>query len=152
MTPLCTAASDAAPVRFTARAQIIAGACACGAFSAFLFAVDPSRHAVYPRCLFHEATGLYCAGCGATRALHALLHGRVLEALHDNALFVAVLPLVLFLVGRFALDAWRADAWPAVHVEGRTVARTGAAVFLVTIAFAIARNLPGTVFDWLRPL
>src|ERR1700743_2055126 len=81
---------------FPPRAQIVLTACACAGASIFVYAVDPSRHAVYPQCLLYQTTGIYCAGCGATRAIHALLHGRVVEALHDNALFVAALPLLLW--------------------------------------------------------
>ena len=32
--------------------------------------------AVLPPCLWHRATGLPCPGCGATRAVLSLLHGR----------------------------------------------------------------------------
>src|SRR4051812_3951253 len=59
---------------------------------AVLFRFDPSRYPFYPRCLFHEVTGLHCPGCGATRALHQLLHGRVVEAMGLNAMLVAALP------------------------------------------------------------
>src|SRR5271163_1548576 len=89
------------------RTQIALMTCACAGASAFVYTVDPNRHAVYPQCLLYHATGLYCAGCGATRALFALLHGRMLEALHDNALFVLALPLFLGLAGSQAWSAWR---------------------------------------------
>ncbi len=111
MTPTCSSASTAeiAPGTgggwISTRAQIALTACACGGATAFLFAVDPSRHAVYPQCLLYNATGIYCAGCGATRALYALLHGRLLVALHDNALFIAALPLILYVAGAYDLDA-----------------------------------------------
>ena len=36
-------------------------------------------------------TGLYCPGCGSTRALYALLHGRPGEALAMNPLLLVVL-------------------------------------------------------------
>ena len=136
----------------SARAQIVLASCACGGATAFLFAVDPNRHAVYPQCLLYNATGIYCAGCGATRAMYALLHGRVLEALHDNALFIALLPLVLYATISYAQKAWRADAWPQIPVDARQVIwRTGTFLALM-IAFMIARNLPGWPFDWLKPL
>lgn len=35
---------------------------------------------------------IYCPGCGGTRALAALLHGRLNEAMHWNALVVIFLP------------------------------------------------------------
>ncbi len=130
---------------------MIVGACACGAASLFVYAVDPSQHAVYPQCLLYNMTGIYCAGCGATRALHALLHGRVLTALHDNALFVAALPLLLYVLAGYLADAWHANAWPAIHVQPRRVIWGGAGVFAVLVVFMVLRNLPGAPFEWLRP-
>jgi len=133
------------------RAQIIAATCACAGVSAFLYAVDPVRHAVYPPCLLYNATGIYCAGCGATRAIHALLHGRVVDALHDNLLFIGGLPLLLYVVGSYALSAWRANAWPEIYVDGR-MWRKILWIFILMLGFMVARNLPGWPFDWLKPL
>jgi len=136
----------------SARAQIALAACACAGASAFLYAVDPNRHAVYPQCLLYNATGIYCAGCGATRAVHALLHGRLLEALHDNALFVAALPLILYVAGSYALSAWRANVWPEIPVDARKLVWRSISIFLVMVTFMILRNLPGWPFDWLKPI
>ena len=156
MTPVCASATEAAaPMQggwFSTRAQIALAACACGGASAFLYAVNPNQHAVYPQCMLYNATGIYCAGCGATRAMYALLHGRVLEALHDNVLFVAALPLFLYVVGSYALNAWRANAWPGISVDNRTLLRTSLTVFSLMIAFMVLRNLPGWPFDWLKPI
>lgn len=33
-----------------------------------------------PPCIFHSVTGLYCPGCGGTRAVSALLHGHIITA------------------------------------------------------------------------
>ncbi len=151
MTPTCETISMPGP-RFSTRGQIVLGSCLCAGATAFLFAVDPSRHAVYPQCFLYRATGLYCAGCGATRALYALLHGRVLAALHDNALFVALLPFLLAAGGVYAWKSWRANAWAETRVEGRLLARAGAALFLLALVFMVARNLPGPAFAWLRPV
>ncbi len=147
----CTADAPASAVA-QPRVQLALAACACAGASLFVYAVDPSRHAVYPQCFLYHATGLYCAGCGATRAFYALLHGRVLAALHDNALFVAGLPLLLYVALPYLVAAWRDNAWPAITVRPRPFALRGAAIFAVMIAFMIARNLPGASFDWLRPL
>jgi hypothetical protein len=126
--------------------------CACAGASAFLFLVNPNRHAVYPQCLLHRMTGLYCAGCGATRALYALLHGRVLEAIHDNALFVGALPFLLALAGFYLTKTWRANAWPRLEISPGTVALRGLGIFLVMVVFTVVRNLPGSPFEMLRPL
>ena len=137
---------------FSIRGQIVVAACACAGATAFLYTVDPNRHAVYPQCLLYQTTGIYCAGCGATRAVHALLHGRVLEALRDNALFVTALPLLLFLAGSHALAAWQNNAWPKIIVEERSLLRRGLGLLLLMLSFMALRNLPGSPFDWLRPL
>ena len=133
------------------RWQIVVATCACAAASAYVYAVDPARGG-YPQCLLYNATGYYCAGCGATRACHALLHGRVLEALHDNALFVALLPLVLLLALRTATTAWRDDRWPPMTLPQRTFIWRALSFAALALIFAAARNLPGAPCDWLRPL
>lgn len=33
-----------------------------------------------PQCAFHTLTGLYCPGCGGTRAVRALLQGKLLQS------------------------------------------------------------------------
>lgn len=34
-----------------------------------------------PDCVFNKITGLYCPGCGGTRAVRALLHGHFLKSI-----------------------------------------------------------------------
>ena len=150
MTPVCE--SSAAPGRFSTRKQIFALGGVCAASSLLVFSLDPTRHAVYPSCIFHQTTGLYCAGCGATRALYALLHGRVLDAVHDNVLFVLALPILMVIGGSFIQRAWRKNAWPSVKMEPGTAFRNGLGVFAVMAVFMILRNLPGMPFDLLKPL
>ena len=76
--------------------MIIGGVMAAGA-CVTLFFFNPSKYHIYPVCAFHELTGLNCPGCGATRALYALLHGDFLTAMRDNALFIF---LIVATVGR----------------------------------------------------
>jgi hypothetical protein len=133
------------------RWTIAVAACACAAAGAYAYSVDPATGG-YPGCLLYQATGYYCAGCGATRAIHALLHGRVLDALHDNLFFTLLLPLVAAMIFRFAAQAWRESEWPTIRAGQRTIAWRGAAMVGVALLFMVVRNVPGGAFDWLRPL
>ena len=80
-------------------------------------------------CPFHAATGLYCPGCGMTRAVFASLGGNVQAAAHDNVLLM-VSPL---LVSSFL--------WNRRHrfISERAVI---AISFLIATAFFLVRNLP----------
>ena len=49
---------------------------------------DPVTTSWAPKCPFKVLTGLQCPGCGLQRALHALLQGRFVEAIHYNYLFL----------------------------------------------------------------
>lgn len=57
-------------------------------------------------CIFHEWTGLYCPGCGGTRAVKALLRGEVLVSFfyHPLVLYCAVIA-VWFAISYFLY--WR---------------------------------------------
>lgn len=111
---------------------------------AVLFFFDPVRHGFFPTCLFHKLTGWNCPGCGATRALHSLLHGEVRAGLRDNALVAGVLPL---LVG---LEVWnffrrrRGQRTVSVFTPFRLWL-----VLAVMAVFTVLRNLPA--FAWLSP-
>jgi len=84
--------------------------------------------------------------------MYALLHGRVLEALHDNALFITALPLVAFVAGSYALEAWRNNAWPKRAVDERNLVRWGISILVAMFGFMALRNLPGWPFILLKPL
>ncbi len=56
---------------------------------------DPAKLGL-PLCSFHVLTGLDCPGCGATRATHELLHGRLAAAWHYNALWTLLWPVALY--------------------------------------------------------
>ncbi len=76
----------------------------------------------------------------------------MMEALHDNALFVGALPLFLFLAGSHLIAAWQNNAWPKWVLEERSLVRRGIGVLVLMLGFMALRNLPGWPFDWLKPL
>ena len=112
---------------------ILAGAVGAGV----LFLCDPAQYGFYPFCLFHRTTGLLCPGCGATRALHQLLHGHWLEAFRMNALLVTALPFIGVWAIRHGLRKYRGEP---ISVRFRPVWFWSA--LAVAMLFGVLRNLP----------
>jgi hypothetical protein len=111
---------------------------------AVLYFFNPSTHGFYPVCEFHQLTGLNCPGCGGTRAVYQLLHGRFLRALQDNALVIFSLAA---LGGRSAwLAARKVRNQPVTPFLPSAVLWT---FLLIAIVFTVLRNLPA--FSWLSP-
>ncbi|MDE6332354.1 MAG: DUF2752 domain-containing protein [Muribaculaceae bacterium] len=62
---------------------------------------DPAR-VRSPKCVLKVVTGFDCPGCGAQRALHALLHGHICEAWSYNPFLFFLVPLAaLYSLGEF---------------------------------------------------
>lgn len=108
----------------------------------YVGAVDPNEPGHYPTCPFLYLTGLQCPGCGSLRTVHALAHGDVGTALGLNALTVAMVPVLLFFWGRWALA--RARNRPSRKRAGSPWAIWG--LFAVVIVFWVVRNLPFGAF------
>jgi hypothetical protein len=138
------------PPKISARPSLGLFAAAVLAFAgisgaAVLFFFDPIKNHFYPVCQFHQLTGLYCPGCGATRATYQLLHGNFLAALHDNALYIVSLAALgvrgmWFLKRRFCQQPIRYFVSPGVLW----------AFLPVAVIFTVLRNLPA--FSFLAPL
>ena|SRR5258708_6839940 len=94
--------------------------------AAILYRFDPATVHFYPRCAFHELTGLQCPGCGTTRALHHLLHGDFAGAFRLNAMLFVVVPF-----GAIASASRRFATHPL----------TGWSAVIVTMVWWIARNI-----------
>ncbi len=106
-------------------------------FMGLLWWFDPAELGL-PLCSFHVLTGWDCPGCGATRATHELLHGRLAAAWRYNALWVLSWPVALYaalselrvLCGRRPLPGDLArQSWFWV------------AVALTAVVFFVVRNL-----------
>lgn len=122
-----------------ARLKAPLGVLAAGAAgAALLLFVDPTKPGnLLPKCPFNWLTGLDCPGCGATRMVHALLHGDVVGAFHYNAVLLALgVPLAVWLFARWTRDKWTG--------ERRSVPkRVGVAVLLVAVVWGVGRNIVG---------
>ena len=99
-------------------------------------------------CVFHKLTGLYCPGCGAGRALSALLHLHLVDAIDYNVFFVMALPLAAYyLLKKYIVLVFHRDPLPIFS----TSLRTYNIVMLVILGFWILRNIPVFPFTLLAP-
>jgi hypothetical protein len=115
---------------------VLAGGLAGCAYLAFNDPSDPATP--MPACPFRAVTGLWCPGCGGLRMVHALLHGRVAEAAHDNVVLLAAAPFALAL-----LLVWSAASLRGERFVLRLSPRVAVALFALVIAWTVVRNLPG---------
>ena len=110
-------------------------------------AVGPRLLDLVPPCLFHRLTGLYCPGCGTTRAFYHLIRGEPLAAMGSNPLLLVALPLLILAV----LDRRQAGAGCAGLRRFVRSPVTGWGFAVATVLFAVLRNLPFGPFRWLAP-
>lgn len=117
---------------------------------AYSFFIDPNATpAVTFPCVTYRMTGLYCPGCGDTRALHALLHGHILQAFDYN-LLLPIIVLVLawyYLVGLTTLIRKKRVMWIPQSLPLWAAITIGAVVVL----FTVLRNIPVWPFSILAP-
>ena len=148
MTVVAAPAPRLAVARDGVRRWLLAGAAAVAA--TVLVAVrDPHVPASYGLCPLHAATGLWCPACGALRATHDLAHLHLAAAWSENALWVALVPMVV--------AAWLVGLVGLVGLVSRSRGRParpmptwlGVVGMVVFVCFGVLRNLPA--FAWLAP-
>jgi hypothetical protein len=101
---------------------------------AALLIYPPTRFHFYPPCPIHQFLGIDCPGCGATRALAALLRGHLAEALRLNPFFVLLLPAALALAAESYRRALRPGPfrWPQPPAPALYATLAAAAIFTLT--------------------
>lgn len=94
-------------------------------------------------CVFHELTGLYCPGCGATRMIVSLLHLDFYQAFRFNPLLFCLLPFLCY-IGIFEYRNW-------LYGNKKVLIDNKVWIFLLiaTILFGILRNIE--IFSFLAP-
>jgi uncharacterized protein DUF2752 len=117
------------------------------AFLAVLYIYNPAVSSIYPKCVFYELTGLYCPGCGGTRAIHSLLHGHLLDALGHNVLTITALPFLIYAI--LSSISGYLPGKPEIRLK---LSSTWIyAIFWGILAFWIVRNIPVFPFSLLAP-
>ena len=116
----------------------------------YLSGNDPEEAgSFYPKCLFREVSGLHCAGCGGTRAAHALTKFEFGEAFRKNPLLIILLPfaaigVVLEVMAWVAGEGYRG---PRVRFPGQWAW----SLPVLIVGFWILRNIPLWPFELLAP-
>jgi hypothetical protein len=118
--------------RLVANAMLASALLTCVA----LLLYPPAQSSLYSTCPIREFFGIDCPGCGATRALAALLRGHILEALRFNALVILLLPAAL----AGAVRSYRRAIHPGSFRWPQPPAPALYATLGATAFFTIARN------------
>jgi hypothetical protein len=109
---------------------------------AILLRFPPAQYSFYPQCPIYDLLHLQCPGCGATRAIGALLRGRFAEAMHLNALVTLLLPFATaygILCYRRLLQS-KPLHWPQPQPAILYTA------FALAAVFTVIRNIPFRLF------
>ena len=67
-------------------------------FAAVMYGWLNEKYNIGFPCTFNKMFGLYCSGCGLTRATIAMMHLDFYQAFRYNALSIVLIPLLVFLV------------------------------------------------------
>jgi hypothetical protein len=108
---------------------------------------NPVTSSFFPVCPLFAATGIYCPGCGMTRAFHALFHGDIVSAMDFNAMmpfyafiFAYVLVSMMLIVGRgYGLSFKIFRPWVMYGF------------LAIALAFGVLRNIPVYPLNLLAP-
>ncbi|OZE80360.1 DUF2752 domain-containing protein [Rhodococcoides fascians A21d2] len=112
------------------------GVAAAAVGGAVLLHVRDPRTSTYLPCPFHALTGLWCPGCGATRALGDLSRGDVAAAASSNVVAVV---LAIVAVGVWAL--WLRARWTGRSLPRPRFTRPTVIVLIAVLAaFTVVRN------------
>ncbi len=98
---------------------------------------DPSEN-FFPKCPVYALTGIQCPGCGAQRAIHALLHGDIAGAWHYNAMLLLVVPMLVII---FAAEFLR-ERYPRYHAAVTSMTLTWVLLALLAV-WMVVRNVWG---------
>lgn len=135
-------------VKDTNRFRIVAVSSIMLVLLPIYFVVDPMKYALFPECPFYALTGLYCPGCGTQRAIHAILHGQVFEALGYNLLACMALPFILYSAAIMLLNTFYKKKITQNLFYKTWFIHT---ILLFVVLFWILRNLPLPGFQKLAP-
>ena len=125
---------------------VAAAAFFAAAALAYLYFTGEGEGAGIP-CMFHQITGFYCSGCGASRALRSVLHLDFYQALRYNAIFTLALPFLIIYGGALAVSYIR---FGKDKISGKVSMKIVWVLIAAAIIYGILRNIPA--FSFLAPV
>lgn len=111
----------------------------------FLYAFIYLKYNVGIPCIFFEITGLYCPGCGITRAIISLIKLDFIQAFRYNPLIIVVFPFLLIYI-IYSTHCWLFDKKNSLHKIPNSILYI---ILIIIILFGILRNIPH--FSYLAP-
>jgi hypothetical protein len=114
-----------------------ASAAATSAVLIVVYRFSPSAYSFYPTCPSALWLHLECPGCGSTRALHALLHLRLAEAVAFNPMF----PAVFLLAAVWGILQYSSATWQDRFVTVAAPRSFYWAASTAALGFFVIRNL-----------
>lgn len=124
----------------------IACGCCLVAGATYVVAAEPGTRSSFVPCPFRSLTGLWCPGCGLTRATVSLTQGDIGQALRYNVFVVVALAAIVI--------GWSMWTWQRLRdrritlVPDRLRPWLLGVMIVMIVGYGVMRNLPG--FDALR--
>ena len=100
---------------------------------------------IFLKCPIHLLTKLYCPGCGSTRMLKSLMHGKFYQAFRFNPLLFVMIPLYLV----YLIINLIAEKKGTVPITKKFEPKIWYFLISVFLIFGVLRNIP--LFDFLAP-
>ena len=107
---------------------------------------DPHVQGSWGICPTKALLGIECPGCGGLRAVNDLTNLQLLDAASSNLLFVASVPVLAYLFGRWVWGRWTGHAWSP---SDRSMSWSAVALVGLMVLFTVVRNT--TAGSWLAP-
>lgn len=128
------------------RLFICAAAAVLAAAALLYLYLTPEGEGAGIPCPFYAVTGLYCSGCGASRALRSILHFDFYRALRYNAVFTVLFP---FLGAYFCALGVSYIRFGKDRVSAKIPGFAVWSAVALALVYGVLRNIPA--FSFLAP-